>query len=216
MVTIMDIRDQARTDMVDYQQLVSFLREYLKPRDRIGALLADGSLIRVRKGLYVLGERYRRAPLSREVLANLISGPSYVSLDYALSAYGMIPERVADVTSITMGQSRRFATPFGVFTYRAFSPSRYVPGIRWAGEGDSRYLMASPEKALVDKVWTDKRFSPAKLADFDAYLFEDLRLDEGRLSSLDRERCDTIARAFASRKIDMLLRYLARRTGDRQ
>ena len=216
MVKIMEIRDLARTDVLDYQQLVSSLREYSKPRDRIGALLADGSLIRVRKGLYVLGERYRRAPLSREVLANLISGPSYVSLDYALSSYGMIPERVADVTSITMGQSRRFATPFGVFTYRAFSQGRYVPGIRWAGEKDTRYLMASPEKALVDKVWTDKRFSPAKLGDFDTYLLEDLRLDEGRLSSLDRERCDAIARAFASRKIDMLLRYLARRTGDRQ
>ena len=212
----MDIRDLSSTDVLDYQQLISALREYSKPRDRIGALLAEGSLIRVRKGLYVLGERYRRAPLSREVLANLISGPSYVSQDYALSVYGMIPERVSDVTSITMGQSRRFATPFGVFTYRAFSPSRYVPGIRWAGEGDARYLMASPEKALVDKVWTDKRFSPAKLADFEAYLFEDLRLDEGRLSSLDRERFDAIARAFASRKIDMLLRYLARRTGDRQ
>lgn len=217
MVTIMDIRDLVRADVLDYQQLVSSLRGYSKPRDRIGALLADGSLIRVRKGLYVFGERYRRAPLSRETLANLISGPSYVSLDYALSNYGMIPERVADVTSITMGQSRRFSTPFGVFTYRAFSPCRYVPGILWAGEGDCRYLMASPEKALVDKVWTDnKRFSPVKIADFDAYLFEDLRLDEGRLSSLDRVRCDVIARAFASRKIDMLLRYLVRRQGDRR
>lgn len=216
MVTIMDIRDQTRSDVLDYQQLVSSLHKYAKPRDRIGALLADGSLIRVRKGLYVLGERYRRAPLSREVLANLISGPSYVSLDYALSVYGMIPERVADVTSITISQSRRFATPFGVFTYRAFSPRRYVPGICWSGEGDTRYLMASPEKALVDKVWTDKRFSPAKPGDFDAYLLEDLRLDEGRLSSLDRERCEAIARAFTSRKIDMLLRYLARREGDRQ
>lgn len=212
----MDIRDLARTDVLDYQQLVSSLREYAKPRDRIGALLADGSLVRVRKGLYVLGERYRRSPLSREVLANLISGPSYVSLDYALSSYGMIPERVADVTSITMGRSRRFATPFGAFTYRAFSPSRYVPGILWAGEGDTRYLKASPEKALVDKVWTDKRFSPARVADFDAYLFEDLRLDEERLPALDRERFAAIARAFASRKIDMLLRYLAQRQGDRR
>ena len=63
MTTIMDIRDQVRMEVLDYQQLVSCLRGYAKPRDRIGALLEDGSLIRVRKGLYVFGERYRRAPL---------------------------------------------------------------------------------------------------------------------------------------------------------
>jgi len=188
MITIMDIREQIPIDVLDYQQLISALRGYAKPRDRISALLADGSLLRVRKGLYVFGGRYRREPLSREHLANLIYGPSYVSLDYALSRYGMIPERVESVTSVTTGENRRFATPFGVFTYRPLSPRRYTPGIQWAGEGEARYLMASPEKALVDKVWTDKRFSPAASSDFDAYLFEDLRMDEQRLSSLNHNR----------------------------
>jgi hypothetical protein len=36
------------------------------------------------QGIYVFGERYRRSPFSREVLANMIYGPSYISLDYAL------------------------------------------------------------------------------------------------------------------------------------
>ncbi|MBI4350021.1 MAG: hypothetical protein HY550_01150 [Elusimicrobia bacterium] len=209
MVTVMDIREQVRTDVLDYQQLVSYLHDYAKPRDRIGALLAEGSLIRVRRGLYVFGERYRRAPLSRELLANLIYGPSYVSLDYALSHYGMIPERVENVTSVTTGESRRFSTPFGVFTYRRLPPRRYAPGIRWSGEGDVRYLLASPEKALVDKVWTDKGFSSARPGDFNTYLFKDLRMDEQRLSSLNADLLATIARAFASRKITMLTRCLA-------
>lgn len=215
MVTIMDIRELVPTDTLDYQQLISALRGYAKPRDRISALLADGSLLRVRKGLYVFGERYRRGPISREQLANLIYGPSYVSLDYALSRCGLIPERVESVTSVTMGENRRFATPFGLFTYRPLSPRRYAPGVRWAGEGGARYLLASPEKALVDKVWADKRFSPAGPGDFDAYLFEDLRLDEQRLLSLNRARLAAIARAFASGKIDMLLRRLAPRGGGR-
>ena len=214
MVSIMDIRDQVRTDVLDYQQLVAALHEYAKPRDRISALLADDSVIRVRKGLYVFGDRYRRAPLSRELLANLIYGPSYVSLDYALSRYGMIPERVENVTSVTTSENRRFTTPFGVFTYRPLALRRYTPGVHWSGEGDARYLMASPEKALMDKVWTDKRFSPANLGDFDTYLLEDLRVDEQRLSSLDPHQIAAIARAFASRKINMLARHLARCTGD--
>lgn len=200
-------------DVLDYQQLVSYLHGYAKPRDRIGMLLAEGSLIRVRKGLYVFGERYRRAPLSRELLANLIYGPSYVSLDYALSHYGMIPERVENVTSVTTGESRRFSTPFGVFTYRPLPPRRYAPGIQWSGEGDARCLMASPEKALVDKVWTDKRLSPVNLKDFNSYLFEDLRLDAQRLSSLDPDRLAAIASAFAAKKINLLARCLTLRSG---
>jgi hypothetical protein len=210
----MDIRDQVRFDLLDYQQLVSCLHGYAKPRDRITTLLADGGLIRLRKGLYVFGDRYRRAPIRRELVANMIYGPSYVSLDYALSHHGMVPERVEDVTSITTGENRRFITPIGVFTYRSLPPRRYAPGILWSGEGDTRYLMASPEKALVDKVWTDKRFSPANLRDFHAYLVDDLRLDERRLSTLDPERLAAITAAFASKKIDMLARYLARRKGE--
>ncbi|MCX6349892.1 MAG: hypothetical protein NTV79_10410 [Candidatus Aureabacteria bacterium] len=207
----MDIQDRARTDVLDYQQLVSILRSYAKPRDRIGALMAAGDLVRLRKGLYMFGERYRRGPISRELLANLIYGPSCVSLDYALSRYGMIPERVENVTSVTTGENRRFSTPFGVFTYRSLPPDRYAPGVRQAGEGDGRYLMASPEKALVDKVWTDRRFSAANLNDFGAYLFRDLRLDEERLSALDLNLLNVIVQAYASRKINMLARFLSKR-----
>jgi len=207
----MDIRERVSGEVFDYQQLVGFLSDYAKPRDRIGRWLADGSLVRVRKGLYVFGERYRRAPLSREHLANLIYGPSYVSLDYALAHCGMIPERVQDVTSVTTGETRRFTTPLGVFTYRHLSPARYAPGIVWAGAGDARFLMASPEKALADKVWADKRFRPAKIADFADYLAADLRVDDDRLDALDPSRLDTIARAYAARRLDLLMRYLARR-----
>ena len=210
MITALDIRDRVRTDVLDYQQLVSCLHEYAKPRDHITRLLTDGSLVRLRKGLYILGERYRRTPLNREHLANVIYGPSYVSLDYALSHYGLVPERVEIVTSVTTGENRRFSSPIGDFTYRPLHPYRYAPGIRWAGTGDIHYLMASPEKAIVDKVWADKRFSPANLKDFDAYLFENLRLDEERVAALDREQLATICRTFASRKIDMLARCLAR------
>lgn len=208
--TAMDLRSQVRLDWLDYQQLMSLLRGYAKPRDRVSALLADGSLVRIKKGLYVFGERYRREPISREVLANLIYGPSYVSLDYALSRYSMIPERVEDVTSVTIGEKRRFSTPLGVFTYQPLSNRRYSLGIQWIGEGDIRFLMASREKALIDKVWTDKRFEPTRLSDFEPYLTNDLRLDEKSLQALDQEFMATAADAFASRKLQMLVRYLAR------
>lgn len=213
MVTPLDIRREVSRDVLDYQQALSLLRDYSKPRDRIGLLLAKGELIRVRKGLYVLGEAHRRFPVSRELLANLIYGPSYISLDYALSHHGLIPERVEDVTSVTTGKSRRFQTPFGVFTYRPLPIVRYSPGITLAGDPENRYLIATPEKALVDKVWCDKRFKPGSLADFRPYLFEDLRIDGARLDTLDRSRLASIAAAFDSRKINMLVRFVDRYAG---
>ena len=94
---IEDIRAKVPSDVLDYQQLVSLLSGYAKPRDKIGALLAQGDLVRVRKGLYVFGERYRHGPLDRILLANLVYGPSYVSLEYALSYHGLIASRKIDL-----------------------------------------------------------------------------------------------------------------------
>jgi hypothetical protein len=209
MITLSEIRRRSAGDVLDYQQLVSYLRDYSKPRDRISAFLASGDLIRVRKGLYVFGESYRKAPINREVLANFIYGPSYVSLDYALSYYGLIPERVVNVTSVTTGANRRFTTPLGVFTYRAMTFHRYASHYTLAGDANARFLVATPEKALVDKVWTDKRFHPRHHRDFEAYLFSDLRMDEQRVASLDRTRISAITKDFSSRRINMLSLFLS-------
>jgi predicted transcriptional regulator of viral defense system len=210
MVTALDIRDGIPGDVLDYQQLTSLLRGYAKPRDRITALLAGGELVRLRKGLYVLGERYRRQPLVREHLANLIYGPSYVSLDYALSRHGLIPERVDEVTSLTTGEHRRFVTPLGVFSYRATTARRYAPGVEWHGDGVARYLMASPEKALADKVASERRLGRPALTVMRAYLLEDLRIDADGLTRLDVPRLQAIAHAYRSYRVSVLERTIAR------
>jgi hypothetical protein len=210
MVTALDIRDSIPGDVVDYRQLTSLLGSYAKPRDRITALLAAGELIRVRKGLYVLGERYRREALVREQLANLIYGPSYVSLDYALSRHGLIPERVDEVTSVTTGEHRRFVTPMGVFSYRKIAPRRYAQGMEWRGDGVARYLMASPEKALADKVASDRRLRRPTSADVRAYLLYDLRIDVDQLAKLDLTRLHGIADGYRSHRVSVLARTVAR------
>ena len=74
----------------------------------------------MKKGLYVFGENNRQRPYSREILANLMYGPSYISLEYALQHYGLIPERVEALTSVTVGRSRNIMMPFAAhgFAYR--------------------------------------------------------------------------------------------------
>ena len=119
------LRKRISQDVFDYQVLSDALSDYRKPRDRITKLLESEVIIRIKKGLYCFSEDFRKEPVSREYLANLIYGPSYVSLDYALSYYGLIPERVNIVTSVTTKRSCDFHTPLGVFSYRMLGESRY-------------------------------------------------------------------------------------------
>ena len=101
LITIGKIRQKIHLEVFDYQVLMDALAEYRKPRDRITRLLSGGEIVRIKKGLYCFGEAFRREPIIREHLANMIYGPSYVSLEYALSYHGLIPERVETVTSVT-------------------------------------------------------------------------------------------------------------------
>jgi len=197
-------------EIFDYQQLMEYLGNYSKPRDKIGALLAARAIVRVKKGLYVFGEAWRRQPVCRELLANLIYGPSYVSLEYALSHHGLIPERAASVTSVTTGKARRFETPFGVFAYRPIPIAAYAAGIGLTKSGRDNFLIATPEKALADFIWTDRRFRPAVPSDYAEYLRDDLRIEPERLKSLNRKMFDVIAQGYDTPRIAMLAAYLHR------
>ena len=210
MNTIGKIRAKIHGEIFDYQVLLDALAGYRKPRDKITRLLAAGTIVRIKKGLYCFGEPFRKEHISREYLANLIYGPSYISAEYALSYYGLIPERVETITSVATRRSRDFATPVGVFSYYMLKPSRYAVGAVFETAGKIPYLMASPEKALVDKVWSDKRFNGLRIIDFDDYLSDDLRIDRGDLRKLEHDRLQAIAKAYDSAKINNLVRHIKR------
>jgi hypothetical protein len=203
-----ELRRRVEQEVFDYRQLMDVLRDYSKPRDKIGALMAAGSIVRVKKGLYVFGDAWRRRPVCRELLSNLAYGPSYVSLEYALSYHGLIPERVNTVTCVTVGKSRRFQTPFGLFTYRRLPGLPYAMGFALDQSGPERFLMATPEKALADFVWADRRFRPSGTADYAAYLRDDLRMDGERLAKLDMEALLAIRNNYATPRIGMLVAWI--------
>ena len=210
-----DLRSKITTEEFDYQALLDSLREYERPRDKITDLLRQGAIIRIKKGIYVFGERYRRSPFSREVLANMIYGPSYISLDYALHYYGMIPERVEAVTSVTCNRGRRFHTPIGLFIYRGISMDAYQIGIdQVVLDGGCTFLIAVPEKALSDKIHDDRGTSIRTHTEMKTYLLDNLRIDPERLEKLDADIISLIAERYHSRKIRLissLLRKLGRR-----
>jgi predicted transcriptional regulator of viral defense system len=213
---IESIRKRIPQEEFDYQTLVHCLEEYAYPRDKISALLRKGAIIRIKKGLYIFGDEYRRKPYSREVLANLIYGPSYISLDYALQFHGLIPERVEAITSVTTGRSRRFETPVGLFTYRPVPLEAFRQGMDQMETGDGRrFLMATPEKALADKLYDERGAGISTQRELEDYLQESLRIEPSAVRELNPEKLDRIARSYRSRKARLLaslIRQMRRRT----
>lgn len=177
-----------RGQPLTHQMLLSVLKDYKRPNDKIHELISAGSLLSIRKGLYVAPETTHPEPF---LLANHIYGPSYVSLDSALSAYGLIPERVFVHTSVSTKPSRQYRTPVGTFTYTRLPLPYYSFGQVHREIAPRQWvLMASPEKALLDKVVTTAGLilrSRSAAADF---LLESLRMDESQLKELDKSQIE--------------------------
>lgn len=204
------LRQRIPYEEFDYQALLTALGDYKRPRDLITRLLRKGTIVRVKKGLYVFGDDQRRGPVHKGVLANLIYGPSYVSLEYALQHHGLIPERVEAVTSVAVGRSREFKTPLGRFTYRTIPLPAFRAGVERVSIGQGRhYLLALPEKSLADKLYADKVPSPT-LKSITLYLVEDLRIDPVALRELNPDLLADYAVRYRSRKIRMLASVVAR------
>ncbi|OPY86990.1 MAG: hypothetical protein A4E73_03781 [Syntrophaceae bacterium PtaU1.Bin231] len=208
---IEDLRRRIEGEEFDYQALLDSLKGYERPRDKITSLLRQGVIIRVKKGIYVFGPKQARRPFSREILANMIYGPSCVSLEYALHYHGLIPERAEAVTSVTSGRARRFSTPVGMFIYRQVPQAVYPVGIDQVQlEGGRSFLMAVPEKALADKIHDDRGTGIRNQGDMRRYLLQNLRIDAESLATLRKETLSILAGRYRSRKLRLLGEVVAR------
>ena len=195
----------------DYQTLLDSVHGYAQPRMKISGMLAKGDIVRVKKGLYILGESLRRRPFCRELLANLIYGPSYVSLEYALHYHGLTPERVETVTSVTCGRSRAFDSPVGTFSYRMIPMEAFRTGMDQVELDDGRsFLIAIPEKALADRIVADRGAGISTQKELHEYLLADLRIDPANLRGLDPTRLTEIAQHYRSRRVKLLADLITR------
>jgi hypothetical protein len=209
-VKIETLRKLANREEIDYLFLLSALKNYSRPREKISRWLKSGDLVRVKKGLYVFGKEATKSPYSLEVLANLIYGPSAISLSYALAFYGAIPERVFTITSITPKRCKKFETPVGNFVYTYVHPNKYPVGIRLESTStQQQFLMASPEKALCDQIHLiDKHLVFNKIDDMESYLLHDLRIEQEFLQSLHIKNISRIAVTYQDNKLNLLKQFL--------
>lgn len=108
----------------------------------------EGLLERLKQGIYAL----KTDPPSEEEIANKLYAPSYISFEYALAHYSIIPEMVYEVTSATTKPTRLFSTSNLAYSYRTIKKEAYT-GYRLEKVGERQYLIADPEKALVDYLY---------------------------------------------------------------
>ncbi len=201
------ILGKAPSEELEYGFVMECLKGYANPRIKLNHLLKIGALVRIKKGIYVFGSRFARRPFCREALANMIYGPSYVSLEWACQYHQLIPEKVTTVTSMATQRSRRFQTPVGMFTY-AHSPLKgFHVGVTLISFSDKqRALVATKEKALVDLLIV-RRGAISSKKQLSETLFDDLRVEEDDVRRLSLDGLHEIYTARSHSAIRYLLAY---------
>ncbi len=204
---IRDIGKITKYGEFDYNTLVNALSHYKAPRKAINSLLKKRAIIRVKKGLYVFGDLEGAPKYSLEILANLIYGPSYISREYALSYYNLIPERVVVITSTSAKRSKVFESPVGTFDYKYLNIKKYSVGITQVRASENRVvLMAGPEKAIVDMLEQHKDIKGKR--QIKEFLIESVRISSELSERLSIQKLEAIQSVFKSGSIDYLIKLL--------
>ena len=120
-------------------------------KNNISRWVRKGLVIKLRNGYYTFPEFKNKSGFSY-FLANRIYRPSYISLYTALAFYGLIPEAVAQITSVSSLKTAEFSNEFGDFSYKSVNSDLFFGYELKPLEGRS-ILFASPEKALIDLIY---------------------------------------------------------------
>ena len=153
----------------------------------------QGKVHALRRGIYTLNEDDRRAVLPGFLISNILYTPSYVSLESALSHWGLIPEGVQQTTAVTVRKTAVFENFYGRFLYRTLKKEYFFGfgSFRLAG---SLIYVAMPEKAVLDKIYLDEAFRPAE-----DYFLENLRLQN--FENLKSTKILNFSKRFQSSKV---------------
>lgn len=192
--------------VVSFDDLAIKYQNYTDIKNKIRREVRAGRLIQITRGLYETDEN-----VDGKYLAGYISGPSYLSFDYALYVYSLIPEAVYKTyTSATFNKrkAKKYQNQFGLFTYNDIPVAAYPLGILLYEENGYSYQIATAEKALCDKLYS---LTPVRnLNEFRALLFDDLRIDEAEFKKLDLSAIETLAPLYRSNNLKILVKFVRR------
>ncbi|MBW1796688.1 MAG: hypothetical protein JRJ38_20115 [Deltaproteobacteria bacterium] len=166
--------------------------------------IASGEIIHIRRGLYCLARKYQKKGLNLYALAQHVYGPSYVSLESALSWHGWIPEAVHSITNASFKKSKEFETPLGLFSFDRIPQELFYSEVqRVSDESGNVFLMASPLKALADYVYIRKKdwtgIEP---------VVGSLRIETEEFEQVSREALEGLTRNYSNSRVKRFLEGL--------
>lgn len=168
------------------QVLLGVLGGYKRPYDKIVEWVEKGILIQLRRGLYAPTEISGILPPEPFLIANHLYGPSHVSIDSAMAHWGLIPEHVFEISSVTNRSARNLIAGGRTYSYIHLPMPYYAFGIRQIPLTPAQtVLMASPEKSICDKIITTAGVQLRSRRQSLEFLEEDLRIDREDLRNLD-------------------------------
>lgn len=165
----------------------------------------EDKIIKLKNGLYIFSEKYRRKEIFEPWLSYLIKNPSYISLEKAMEYYQLIPDAIFTYTSVTPRKRPGvFETRVGNFKYFSIK-KEYFWGYRVIESNDLRGYMAEPEKALLDTFYFTK-------GEIDINYLKEMRFQN--LEILDRAKMLVYAERFDRKRIYRAVKAFSRYMGD--
>jgi len=159
-----------------------------------------GLVLKLKKGLYILDSSERKINPSVMFIANQLYSPSYLSIEYALGFYDLIPERVEIITSVTTKKTAVFKNNFGTFTYQHLKTSCFNGFRELKDQMNLPFFIAEPEKAIVDFLYLNlavfKKIDPDIFAL--SYRFQNV-------SGLNTKKLKKFVEQFDSKKLKHLI-----------
>lgn len=194
--------------VVRHSTLMSLLSDYQAPNFKIHRWLDEGQLISLKRGLYAVPSP--ASTLSLPLMANHLYGPSYVSMEFMLSYYGVIPERVAQITSVTTRRGKQFSNTLARFSFQHLPPNFYALDIkRIIAAPRTAFMAASLEKAVCDWLVLTPNLKIYSTKALRELLLDDMRMDDTVLNELDIGKVISFAEVgYKSTRLKWLVRLL--------
>ena len=170
--------------------------------------VAQGQLVHIKRGLYILAEKYQRRGPNLFELAQCIYGPSYISFESALAFHGCIPESVYAVTSACSYNAKEFHTPYGIFIYKRIPYPMLYLGVERIQSKNGTFLVASPLKATVDYVYANKK----NWRGIDP-LLKSLRIEQDNLHEWDLGLLEELRDVYKNYRVQRFLKGLKKDLG---
>ena len=174
-----------------------------------------GELIKLKNGLYITKETYSKHINTDgfiELIANKLRTPSYVSLEYALSKFGVITESVYTVTSITLKTKRTFNNLTGQYIYKSIKKSLFN-GYKLEKFLSNDYYIATKEKALFDYLYFKAQTLPEDISNLN--IAEELRLNLDSFTKKDFNNLSKYGTISNSKKLISIINNIKQYASNR-